>query len=261
MVALIVDAAGGAASLRICAAMLTSLYGALVCGHSHYLDMLPNGHRVMGGKWHALGHVAPSPRQFPDYVLAGFPRNQFGLDFAAAGHRWTLELCRRDSDGDGWTNGQELGDPNCIWHLGLEADPFCNVTHPGLSPRQERVQLAVVALRSLKGWKRDGLSKNAFTAALYYYQFVAIPMLVLLALLLSACVRGMPRVSWLGIFCSYYVLFICGVGCGVHRYFSHKSFVASKPHIERAIPFYSQACKTLRLSVSGTDGVAPLRAP
>lgn len=33
--------------------------------------------------------------------------------FAAAGHVWTKELCQADSDGDGATNGAELGDPNC----------------------------------------------------------------------------------------------------------------------------------------------------
>lgn len=34
-------------------------------------------------------------------------------DFAAAGHAWTQELCQADSDGDGYSNGQELGDPGC----------------------------------------------------------------------------------------------------------------------------------------------------
>ncbi len=27
-------------------------------------------------------------------------------------------LCSKDSDGDGWTNGYELGDPDCIWTKG-----------------------------------------------------------------------------------------------------------------------------------------------
>jgi hypothetical protein len=37
----------------------------------------------------------------------------FLQDFAAAGHAWTKELCQADSDGDGFSNGQELGDPQC----------------------------------------------------------------------------------------------------------------------------------------------------
>jgi hypothetical protein len=34
-------------------------------------------------------------------------------DFAEAGHKWTVDLCQKDSDKDGFTNGQELGDPDC----------------------------------------------------------------------------------------------------------------------------------------------------
>ncbi len=34
-------------------------------------------------------------------------------DFAKNGHQWTEALCKQDSDGDGKTNGQELGDPDC----------------------------------------------------------------------------------------------------------------------------------------------------
>ena len=32
---------------------------------------------------------------------------------------WTQELCNADSDNDGRTNGEELGDPNCLWSAGL----------------------------------------------------------------------------------------------------------------------------------------------
>ena len=32
--------------------------------------------------------------------------------------RWTTALCRSDYDGDGKTNGEELGDPFCIWEKG-----------------------------------------------------------------------------------------------------------------------------------------------
>lgn len=39
--------------------------------------------------------------------------------FAAAGHKWTRELCKADSDGDGFTNGQELGDLDCTVRLSL----------------------------------------------------------------------------------------------------------------------------------------------
>ncbi len=39
--------------------------------------------------------------------------NAFGSHFAASGYRWTKEFCMRDSDGDGVSNGAELGDPCC----------------------------------------------------------------------------------------------------------------------------------------------------
>ena len=42
-------------------------------------------------------------------------KNVFGDAFAAAGGVWTAALCNADSDGDGFTNGEELGDPRCVW--------------------------------------------------------------------------------------------------------------------------------------------------
>jgi hypothetical protein len=43
---------------------------------------------------------------------------------------WAVELCNADSDGDGWTNGEELGDPDCTWTVG-SPNPSGNVTNPG----------------------------------------------------------------------------------------------------------------------------------
>ena len=47
-------------------------------------------------------------------------------DFKAAGFRWTADLCKLDSDKDGFTNGQELGDADCkvVGILGVPAR-FC----------------------------------------------------------------------------------------------------------------------------------------
>jgi MYXO-CTERM domain-containing protein len=38
----------------------------------------------------------------------GGARNAFGSDFASAGYTWSASLRARDSDGDGWTNEQEI---------------------------------------------------------------------------------------------------------------------------------------------------------
>jgi dopamine beta-monooxygenase len=44
---------------------------------------------------------------------------------------WSESLCRMDSDGDGKTNGQELGDPNCLWTEETIPDYVTGITHPG----------------------------------------------------------------------------------------------------------------------------------
>ena len=51
-----------------------------------------------------LGHISTG---------GGGARNAFGLAFASAGRSWTADLCAADTDSDGKTNGEELGDPCC----------------------------------------------------------------------------------------------------------------------------------------------------
>lgn len=43
---------------------------------------------------------------------------------------WDNAWCKRDSDGDGKTNGEELGDPDCTWSIG-DPNPAALVTNPG----------------------------------------------------------------------------------------------------------------------------------
>ncbi|HPQ40851.1 MAG TPA: hypothetical protein PLV45_10800 [bacterium] len=58
--------------------------------------------------------------------------NPFGTAYNAAGRTWTAGLAQADSDGDGYTNGQELLDPDGSWNTG-EPDPGNpgDVTNPG----------------------------------------------------------------------------------------------------------------------------------
>ncbi|VDP67653.1 unnamed protein product [Echinostoma caproni] len=42
------------------------------------------------------------------------------------------ELCKLDSDGDGLTNGEELGDPECTWTNGMQPNRTTNLSHPGM---------------------------------------------------------------------------------------------------------------------------------
>lgn len=74
-------------------------------------------------------------------AAGGGPRNAFGQMveasfLSAAGFagdvQWGPELAKQDADGDGFTNGEELGDPEGLWQAG-DADPgdAAAVTMPG----------------------------------------------------------------------------------------------------------------------------------
>ncbi|OWZ14037.1 hypothetical protein PHMEG_00012540 [Phytophthora megakarya] len=86
-----------------------------------YQKKVPNGVNVPGVE--AIGHKGAD----------GGPNNQFGRDFAKARFRWTRKFCMKDSDGDGQTNGQELGDPCCEFVVGKNEKVRWTegVSHPG----------------------------------------------------------------------------------------------------------------------------------
>ncbi|KAJ8306307.1 hypothetical protein KUTeg_016852 [Tegillarca granosa] len=93
-----------------------------------YQNNIPNGNSVpdpcnSGGTWAAVGHYDPK--------VGSALTNKFAKDFAAAGHTWTRELCMKDSDEDTYTNGQELGDPNCNWTPGNQPERAA-FGHPGI---------------------------------------------------------------------------------------------------------------------------------
>ncbi|XP_046576553.1 DBH-like monooxygenase protein 1 [Haliotis rubra] len=98
----------------------------VISGYAGYRDTIPNGYNlthpcVTGELWPGVGHVNPA---------GGGERNQFGIDFANQGRNWA-NVCNMDSDGDGMTNGQELGDPQCIWTSGATPTRTTGLTHPG----------------------------------------------------------------------------------------------------------------------------------
>ncbi|KAL3878023.1 hypothetical protein ACJMK2_035659 [Sinanodonta woodiana] len=110
---------------------------ALVRGHGQYRQYLPNrGEHVTcdGQEWPAVGHMYPLPQG------GSFPRNPFGLEFRQlrvmdedpnSSYRPQYQtLCQRDSDGDGVSNGQELGDADCdgVLDQNLNND---RLGHPG----------------------------------------------------------------------------------------------------------------------------------
>ncbi|GMH44491.1 hypothetical protein BSKO_12443 [Bryopsis sp. KO-2023] len=109
-------------------------------GRQQYRSSIPNGNGI------------PCPPEDPhceeNELCVGFghescaggvispKRNAFGKDFEAAGLEWSRELCEKDSDGDGFSNGYELGDPCCIWQEGAEIPEWMRewaISHPGFS--------------------------------------------------------------------------------------------------------------------------------
>merc|ERR1711879_208622 len=97
---------------------------ALASAFPSFMNEIPNGHKVpnpcKAGFAHGVGHVN---------TQGTGDRNQFGKDFLN-GSIWSEWLCRRDSDGDHKTNGEELGVPNCTWKKGdTPAKPATG--HPG----------------------------------------------------------------------------------------------------------------------------------
>lgn len=54
-----------------------------------------------------------------------------GINITRAKHSWSQWLCLYDSDGDGKTNGDELGDPCCTWNAEEEYESTLHISHPG----------------------------------------------------------------------------------------------------------------------------------
>ncbi|CAL1540800.1 unnamed protein product [Lymnaea stagnalis] len=100
----------------------------LTTAYPSYQDEIPNGNNVNhpclpNYRWPGVGHENRN---------GGGTRNVFGSAFSTAGHKWTKSLCQQDSDGDGKTNGDELGDPNCVWAKGQVPTRTTGITHPGV---------------------------------------------------------------------------------------------------------------------------------
>eukprot|EP00928_Gymnodinium_smaydae_P025211 TRINITY_DN20157_c0_g1_i1.p1 TRINITY_DN20157_c0_g1~~TRINITY_DN20157_c0_g1_i1.p1 ORF type:complete len:257 (+),score=29.00 TRINITY_DN20157_c0_g1_i1:77-847(+) len=67
---------------------------------------------------------------------ATMPLNPFGKALEAHNFTWSAALCNEDSDGDGLTNGEELGDPCCLWEEHDTASTYTRTfpaTHPGFA--------------------------------------------------------------------------------------------------------------------------------
>ncbi|CAH1778685.1 unnamed protein product [Owenia fusiformis] len=108
-------------------------------GYQYFQGLIPNGDQVPhpckeNYTWNGVGHRNPE---------GGGSRNQFGIDFLANGKKWNPTLCMKDSDKDGMSNGQELGDPSCVWRPGAQANRTSDLSHPGVcEPLDSEICLA-----------------------------------------------------------------------------------------------------------------------
>lgn len=99
-----------------------------VYGYPQYQEVVPNGDRLPhpckpNYIWHGIGHL---------HDRGGGDLNNFGKDFMRLGKKWSKSLCQLDSDNDGLSNGEELGDPNCVWAPGKSVQKKIGLTHPGV---------------------------------------------------------------------------------------------------------------------------------
>ncbi|XP_069138140.1 dopamine beta-hydroxylase-like [Argopecten irradians] len=107
--------------------ILKAIVFSCIHGYPSFQSLIPNGNKLTdpcngSTPWPGVGHEA---------MGGGGLLNPFGHDFNITGKVWNTALCEMDSDGDGVSNGEELGDPNCEWTPGLS--PAGQPTgHPGV---------------------------------------------------------------------------------------------------------------------------------
>ncbi|HNX60429.1 MAG TPA: hypothetical protein PKK43_15105 [Spirochaetota bacterium] len=80
---------------------------------------IPNGKKNSCANCHLPGSDKSSDKLTP-----------FGNDYRANGKKWDAVLAKKDSDGDGMTNGQELCDPDGAWKKD-DSNPDGTVFNPG----------------------------------------------------------------------------------------------------------------------------------
>lgn len=83
--------------------------------HPEYLNNLPNGGGENFYQDPILGHISDTDPG---------ARNDFGSAFSKAKLTWTQSVCEADTDGDGQSNGFEMGDECCQWHVGCKNESF-----------------------------------------------------------------------------------------------------------------------------------------
>lgn len=110
--------------LRAHAAILLLLAPSPALALPSFLGRIPNGDnpRLLRGQACGVCHLRPQ---------GDGDRNDFGWDWENASSGGWSALYLLDSDGDGQTNGYELGDPSGRWRPGQTAERTDNLSNPG----------------------------------------------------------------------------------------------------------------------------------
>lgn len=102
------------------------LYASLLLSsvqHSHsypqYNNNIPNGNMIPPSAIE-LGHPGGSTHQYTSFANV----------YVSNGRKWTKSLCMTDSDGDGQSNGLEIGDPCCLWVVGSSPQFTTDLSNP-----------------------------------------------------------------------------------------------------------------------------------
>ena len=78
----------------------------------------------------AVSSWVGSDRQSSNYNIKLTNMFSIKLWLCLSVQKWDATLCQMDSDVDGKTNGEELGDPDCTWTPGAQPSVTTGITHP-----------------------------------------------------------------------------------------------------------------------------------
>ncbi|MFO0611719.1 MAG: hypothetical protein U0414_03960 [Polyangiaceae bacterium] len=112
-------------TLSLASALLALSFAGTAEARSFRVKDIPNGNKYGCVSCHTSNSGKTNTAFGNDsekYLVGGGSKSQRHTDWAS--------LCPLDSDGDGYTNGQELGDPDCTWMRG-QANPPGPTSNPG----------------------------------------------------------------------------------------------------------------------------------
>lgn len=144
------------------------------------------------------------------------------------GFKWSIEFCQLDSDGDGKTNGQELGDPDCTWKLSDPSPSNTTLTRPGL-----KGEVTCNAARDHPHgprWFKDATHTFPFDPGLQYYYWVASPLSIFVAcMLVRMRFLDLSKPRWSIVVLITHLMFNIGTLLCNHRMLAHRAFEVTDP--------------------------------